>query len=80
MTPTRGRKRDRFAFSRARHLLALFLESNTPTDELMEERDMADCLVMLAFTAKSKTDEFDGDSALLDWKNHDDDDARASAH
>ncbi|MCO5582176.1 hypothetical protein L7F22_036066 [Adiantum nelumboides] len=45
-------------------------EANTPPDEVMEERDMADCLVMLAFAAKSKADESDGDSALLNWKTH----------
>ncbi|MCO5602136.1 hypothetical protein L7F22_056264 [Adiantum nelumboides] len=48
----------------------LLSEANTPPDEVMEERDMADCLVMLAFAAKSKADESDGDSALLNWKTH----------
>ncbi|KAI5076814.1 hypothetical protein GOP47_0008879 [Adiantum capillus-veneris] len=47
-----------------------FSESHTPPDEVMEDCDMADCLVMLAFAAKSKADESDGDSALLNWKNH----------
>ncbi|KAH7434034.1 hypothetical protein KP509_07G098000 [Ceratopteris richardii] len=52
---------------------AVLSENNdiSPNDELIEERDMADCLVMLAFAARGKTDECsDGDSAFLDWKNY----------